>query len=62
MEKGVLCLGCSYTWGESLYFYSGLADDILKRNHGFDVYQMREVYNCYRKKYLIKPYNPNKKN
>ena len=51
MEKGVLCLGCSYTWGESLYFYSGLADDILKRNHGFDVYQMREVYNCYRKKY-----------
>ena len=51
MEKGIFCLGCSFTWGEGLYFYSGLADDILKPYHSFDVSQMREVYHEYRKKY-----------
>lgn len=51
MEKGILCLGCSYTWGEGLYFYSGLQELPFKENHSFEISEMREVYDVYRKKY-----------
>jgi hypothetical protein len=35
--KGVLGIGCSFTWGEGLYFYSNLPDlPALKEYHRFD--------------------------
>lgn len=35
--KGVLGIGCSFMWGEGLYFYSNLANTpTLKENHAFD--------------------------
>jgi hypothetical protein len=35
--KGVLGIGCSFTWGEGLYFYSNLPDlPVLKEYHRFD--------------------------
>ena len=40
MEKGIACLGCSYTWGEGLYFYSELEDLPFKEKHGFDIQTM----------------------
>lgn len=51
MKKGILFLGCSFTWGEGLYFYSGLADDILKENHYFIHKELRDCHHEFRKKY-----------
>ena len=51
MEKGIACLGCSYTWGEGLYFYSELEDLPFKERHGFDIQTMRSSLDAYRKKY-----------
>lgn len=37
VTKGVLGIGCSFTWGEGLYFYSNLANTPpLKEKHEFD--------------------------
>lgn len=37
VTKGVLGIGCSFMWGEGLYFYSNLANTPkLKKNHQFD--------------------------
>ena len=49
--KGVFCLGCSYTWGEGLYFYSGLDDIPFNEYHNFDMNDMRAPFHAYRKKY-----------
>tara|TARA_B110000902_G_scaffold26298_1_gene28663 strand:- start:13 stop:852 length:840 start_codon:yes stop_codon:yes gene_type:complete len=51
MEKGIACLGCSYTWGEGLYFYSGLEGLPFKKNHGFNQSTMRPPFDLYRQKY-----------
>jgi len=51
MRKGILFLGCSYTWGEGLYFYSDLDDLPFHENHMFDSENMRETFHAYRKKY-----------
>ncbi len=37
VTKGVLGIGCSFMWGEGLYFYSNLANTPpLKEHHAFD--------------------------
>ena len=36
MSKGVLGIGCSYTWGEGLYFYSNLKELPFSENHYFN--------------------------
>lgn len=36
MSKGILNIGCSYTWGEGLYYYSDLDNLPLKEKHEFD--------------------------
>ena len=36
MSKGVLGIGCSYTWGEGLYYYSDLDNLPFKSSHHFD--------------------------
>jgi len=36
MSKGVLGIGCSYTWGEGLYFYSNLEGLPFSENHYFN--------------------------
>ena len=35
MSKGILGVGCSFTWGEGLYFYSKLKNLPFKENHEF---------------------------
>ena len=36
MSKGVFGLGCSYTWGEGLYYYSDLENLPFSEEHYFD--------------------------
>lgn len=36
MSKGILGIGCSYTWGEGLYYYSELDNLPLKPSHEFN--------------------------
>ena len=36
MSKGILGIGCSYTWGEGLYFYSKLDNLPFRENHVFE--------------------------
>ena len=36
MSKGILGVGCSYTWGEGLYFYSELDNLPFSEEHYFD--------------------------
>jgi len=50
MRKGILCLGCSFTWGEGLYYYSGLEGLTMSEEHNFPKYQSqhRSVYDSYR--------------
>ncbi len=51
MGKGILTLGCSYTWGEGLYFYSELDDLPLKPHHTFDFRDMRGSFIAFKDKY-----------
>lgn len=44
-------MGCSFTWGEGLYFYSGLENLPFQKNHGFNESTMRPPFDSYRKKY-----------
>lgn len=41
-EKGILAFGCSFTWGEGLYYYSGLPNLPLKEYHEFNYNEMTE--------------------
>ena len=36
MSKGIFGLGCSFTWGEGLYFYSNLDNLPFKEYHYYD--------------------------
>ena len=36
MSKGILGVGCSFTWGEGLYYYSDLDNLPFKENHEFN--------------------------
>lgn len=36
MSKGILGIGCSFTWGESLYYYSDLENLPVTEYHEFD--------------------------
>lgn len=52
MKKGILCVGCSFTWGEGLYYYSGLDDLPFSEYHNFPHYMdnKRSVYDSFREK------------
>jgi len=51
MSKGVLGFGCSYTWGEGLYFYSDLDGLPFKEFHEFDSQELRYSHHCFRRKH-----------
>lgn len=51
MSKGILGIGCSFTWGESLYFYSDLEDLPLGENHNFDSRKVRNSMIQYKNKH-----------
>ena len=52
MSKGILGIGCSYTWGEGLYFYSELNDieTLLSENHFFDSTKLRRSHLLFKNK------------
>jgi hypothetical protein len=50
-HRGILFIGDSFTWGEGLYFYSGLDGVSLYKNHNFNSTDIREVFHDYRKKF-----------
>lgn len=47
MSKGVLGLGCSYTWGEGLYFYSKLDNLPFTEYHTFDFQTTRKSFQLF---------------
>lgn len=51
MSKGVLGLGCSYTWGEGLYFYSDLDNLPFSENHVFDYNKVTPAMMLYKNKH-----------
>ena len=51
MSKGVLGLGCSYTWGEGLYYYSDLEGLPFKFQHEFVFEDVKPAMVQYKNKY-----------
>jgi len=51
MSKGILGLGCSYTWGEGLYFYSDLDNLPFSENHMFDFNKVTPAMMLYKNKH-----------
>ena len=53
MSKGVLGLGCSYTWGEGLYYYSDIEDskNLLSEYHMFEQSKIRKPHILYKNKH-----------
>jgi len=51
MSKGVLGLGCSYTWGEGLYYYSDLEGLPFKFQHEFVFEDVKPAMLQYKNKY-----------
>lgn len=51
MSKGVLGLGCSYTWGEGLYYYSDLESLPFSENHEFDYNKVTPAMMLYKDRY-----------
>lgn len=51
MSKGVLGLGCSYTWGEGLYYYSDLENLPFEEYHSFDPKKVTSSMIFYKDKY-----------
>ena len=51
MSKGVLGVGCSFTWGEGLYFYSDLENLPFKENHEFIPSEITAAMRSYKDKH-----------
>ena len=51
MSKGVLGLCCSYTWGESLYYYSDLEGLPFGKTHKFDFVEVKPAMLQYKNKH-----------
>lgn len=51
MSKGILGIGDSFMWGESLYFYSDLPNLPFGRQHNFDFNSITEGFVGYKNKY-----------
>ena len=51
MSKGILGVGDSFMWGESLYFYSDLPNLPFVKEHSFDFDTMTEGFVGYKNKY-----------
>jgi len=51
MSKGVLGLGCSYTWGEGLYYYSDLDDLPFRKKHTYDPKDIRKSMELFKDKH-----------
>ena len=50
MSKGVVGIGDSFTWGEGLYFYSGLDELPLKPTHEFSEEEVKLSHRLYKNK------------
>ena len=51
MSKGILGIGDSFMWGESLYFYSDLPNLPFSKEHNFDFDSMTEGMVAYKNKH-----------
>ena len=52
ISKGIFGIGCSYMWGEGLYYYSSLPDLPPKSlNHSFDGEHIRDTHCSFKNKY-----------
>jgi hypothetical protein len=51
MSKGIMGIGDSFMWGESLYFYSDLPNLPFSKEHNFDFDSMTEGFVAYKNKY-----------
>lgn len=51
MSKGILGIGDSFMWGESLYFYADLPNLPFSKEHNFDFQSMTEGMVAYKNKY-----------
>ena len=52
ISKGIFGIGCSYMWGEGLYYYSTLPDLPPKSmNHSFDGEHIRDTHCSFKNKY-----------
>jgi len=51
MSKGILGVGCSYTWGEGLQFYANMESTEVSKIHNFAPHHLREPH------YLFKDAN-----
>jgi hypothetical protein len=51
MSKGILSLGCSFSWGESLYFYSDLENLPFHKTHHWDPSKVRKSMELYKDLY-----------
>jgi len=50
VSKGVLGIGCSFTWGESLYYYSDLKNLPITEYHSFDESEVNKSMRAYKDK------------
>jgi len=50
MGKGVVSIGCSYTWGEGLQFYADLHDTMFRETHMFTIEDVRESHILFKNK------------
>ena len=56
ISKGIFGIGCSYMWGEGLYYYSTLPDLPPKSmNHSFDGEHIRDTHCSFKNKYTCTP-------
>ena len=53
MSKGILGIGDSFMWGESLYFYSDLPNLPFSKEHNFEFDSMTEGFVAYKNKYRL---------
>ena len=50
MSKGVVGVGCSYTWGEGLQFYADFLDTMFRKKHMFMIEDVRESHILFKNK------------
>ena len=51
MSKGIFGLGCSFMWGEGLYFYSNLDNLPFNEYHNYDFSKITNGMIQYKNKY-----------
>ena len=51
MSKGILGFGCSFMWGEGLYYYANLENIPISENHTYDSSEIRHSMLEYKNRY-----------